>query len=63
MNGKKLKKIRKEKGLTEEQLGAKVGVSHAMINRIENGTKDPSIALLVAIAEVLGVEPGELLKK
>ena len=61
MNGKKLREIREKKGLTLEGLGAKVGVTHAMIARIEAGSKEPSIKLLVAIAAALGVTPGELI--
>lgn len=62
MNGKKLRELREARGLTLEKLGAEVGVSHAMILRIEMGTKDPSIALLKAIAAALEVPPAELLK-
>lgn len=61
MNGKKVMELRKQKGLTLEQLGAKVGVSHGMIARIESGSKEPSIKLLVALAVALGVTPGELI--
>ena len=62
MNGKKLRELREARGLTAEKLGAEVGVSHAMIFRIEMGTKEPSIALLKAIAAALGVTAAELLE-
>lgn len=61
MNGKKLKALREARGLTLKKLGEEVGVSHVMIQRIEMGTKDPSIVLLKAIAAALGVTAGELI--
>lgn len=61
MNGKKLRELRKEKGLTQQQLGDIVGVSHVMICRAEDGTKDPPLWMLKAMAKALGVKPGELL--
>ena len=61
MNGKKLRELREQKGLTSEALGEMVGVSHAMIIRIELGTKDPSIKLLISIANALGVTASELI--
>lgn len=61
MNGEKMRELRQKKGLTTTQLGDMVGVSNAMITRIETGTKDPSIALLKVIADALGVSAGILI--
>lgn len=61
MNGKKLRELREQQGITLKKLGEEVGVSHVMIQRIEMGTKDPSIVLLKAIAAALGVTAGELI--
>ena len=61
MNGEKMRELRQKKGLTTTQLGDRVGVSNAMITRIETGTKDPSIALLKVIADALGVSAGILI--
>lgn len=61
MNGKKMRDAREKKGLTTVQLGELIGVSQAMITRIETGTKEPSIVLLKAIAAALGVTAGELI--
>ena len=61
MNGEKMRELRQKKGLTTTQLGDMVGVSNAMITRIETGTKEPSIALLKVIADALGVSAGILI--
>ena len=39
--GKFLKELRKEKGLTQEQLGEKIGVTNKTVSRWENGNYFP----------------------
>ena len=46
---------RKEAGLTQAELSKKTGISQADISRLENGTRNPSLALLNRIAEALNV--------
>ncbi len=48
-----LVKARKEAGLTQIQLSEKTGISQADISRLENGSRNPSLALLQRIAEAL----------
>ena len=50
-----LRKKRLQKGLTQEQLGKLVGVTHATINHIENGIQNFTIDKLIKIAEVLEI--------
>ena len=61
--GTVLKKLRIAKGLTQEQLGNKVGVSDAYITMLETGArKNPSLDLLGRLAKALKVKVGELLE-
>lgn len=46
-------KLRKNKGLTQEQLAKKCRVSRQTINAIENDRYDPTLRLAFKIAEVL----------
>lgn len=48
-----LVKARKEAGLTQAELSEKTGISQADISRLENGSRNPSIALLKRIAKAL----------
>lgn len=50
-----LKDIRKEKGLTQDDLAAAVGVKRAVISKYENGSISPSLDMLEKIAEALNV--------
>ena len=52
--GKNCKAIRESLGLSQSYLADQVGVRPPMINFIENGTKLPSLALSLRIADVLG---------
>lgn len=54
--GRIIKSIRKEKGLTQAELGAKLGVSASMIGQYENGFRRPSKKNLLKILNALEFE-------
>lgn len=58
--GKNLRKIRKDKGFTQEQLANDVNVEISQISRIERGIINTSIANTYAIARVLKVKAMDL---
>lgn len=60
--GKFIAELRKEKGMTQEQLGSRLGVNSRSVSRWENGHGMPDISLLLELAEVLGVTVQELLE-
>lgn len=62
INYKLLKRLRKEKGLTQEELADKVDIGRSYICKIEKGILEPSISTLGKIAKVLGTDIKELLK-
>lgn len=47
--GEMIKKARKEKNLTQEQLGELVGVQKAQISKIENNTKDVRLSTIMKV--------------
>lgn len=55
-----IKKLRKNKGLTQAQLSEATGINRAMISRIEKNDYIPTISQMEALAQVLGFEPVEL---
>ena len=61
--GERIKKYRKEKGLSQEALAYSVFVSRTLITKYENGTAFPTEDNLKKIAEVLDVDPSELLSE
>ena len=53
--GQKIKELRQENGLTQEDLAEQLGVSFQAISRWENGTTYPDITLLPIIANMFDV--------
>jgi transcriptional regulator with XRE-family HTH domain len=58
--GKRLRKLRRNKDLTQEQLAEVIGVSADFIGQIERGLRSPSFENLQRLSEVLGVRVEEL---
>lgn len=53
--GQKIRKIRKEKGLTVQTVASRAGVSKGLISRIENNHTIPSVPVLIAIIKSIEV--------
>ena len=58
--GKQIRKYREIKGLTQKELGKRVGVQHNTISSYESGTNEPEHEVLFALAETLGVTIDDL---
>lgn len=52
--GTKIKRMRIEKGLTQEELANRCELSKGFISQLENDLTSPSIATLIDILEILG---------
>src|SRR5829696_5638492 len=61
--GGRIRELRNERGLKQGALARHSGISHTTMQSIEGGTRNPSLSTLIAIADALGVEPGELFPK
>ncbi|MCI8753145.1 MAG: helix-turn-helix domain-containing protein [Lachnospiraceae bacterium] len=55
--GENIRRIRKERGLTQKQLGELVGASEAYIRAYESGRRNPKPSSLEKIAKALAVNP------
>lgn len=53
--GKKIQKRRKEIGLNQDELGARVGISRAYMGYIEQGRYAPSLEVLEKIARIFKI--------
>ncbi len=59
--GKRIKSVRKEKGIKQVDLAYSCDIEKQSMNRLEAGKTNPSILLLRKIAEILGISVSELL--
>lgn len=57
----RLKKLRRDRGWSQQKLAEEAGVSYMVITRIEQGiSKEPTIISMVSLADALGVTLDEL---
>ena len=59
--GRRLRRLRKSKGLTQKALGERVGVSDRHISTVENGRENPGFETLIRLCDVLNVTPDYLI--
>ncbi|OUJ67845.1 XRE family transcriptional regulator [Hymenobacter crusticola] len=57
----RLKELREKAGLTQEELGKRIGKSKTAISNIESGKNGPRMSTLASIAKVLDVEVQDIL--
>lgn len=61
MNGERLRRLRRQAGLTQTALGQKVGLAQSMIGALERGTREATLATARALAQALAVPVGHLI--
>jgi transcriptional regulator with XRE-family HTH domain len=61
--GKRLRRLRTRLGLTQRAAAARIGVGPPVVRRLETGRANPSLAILVSIAQAFGVPLSRLLRK
>lgn len=59
--GRNVRRLRIERGLTQEQVAFDAKIDLTYEGGIERGKRNPSLLVMVRIAEVLRVPPSELL--
>ena len=59
--GEFLKHLRKDKGLTQEQLAEEFGVSSRSVSRWENGNTMPDISIIIELADFYDVDIREII--
>lgn len=59
--GKAIERLRRERGMTRDDLAAESGVSPSYLYEVERGYKRPSTDVLASLAEALGRSPSEML--
>lgn len=60
--GEFLYRLRREKGLTQQELADMVGITNKAVSKWETGESYPETALLIPLAEIFGITVDELLR-
>jgi transcriptional regulator with XRE-family HTH domain len=60
--GANLKAMRRQRGLTREELSVRAGVDIATVHRLERGDRQPRLPTLLQLAHALDVSGSELIR-
>jgi transcriptional regulator with XRE-family HTH domain len=55
-----IRRLREERGLTQEELAARIRINRNYVGMIERQENSPTVAMLERIAKALGIEPARL---
>ena len=57
----RVKSLRTGLGMSQEAMALEAGIDRTYASQIERGVSNPSLRVICAVAEILGVEPVDLL--
>lgn len=60
--GRNFARLRREKGLTQEEVEARSGLSQQYLSSLERGRRNPTLITLYELAQALGVSHVDLVK-
>lgn len=60
--GRNVRQLRQAKGLTQEQLAFEAGLDLTYVGGIERGRRNPSLLVMVALAEALNADVAALVR-
>lgn len=60
--GKRVQELRKQKGITQEELAARINLDRVSVGYIEQGIRTPKLRTLLLIANALKCKITDLLK-
>jgi transcriptional regulator with XRE-family HTH domain len=63
VDGTQLRRLRRERALSQRDLSRMTGVAFDTISRLETGKQEAQHKTIRKLAEALGVEPHELMKR
>jgi transcriptional regulator with XRE-family HTH domain len=61
--GRRVRRLRNEAGLSQASVAEHCGIFRTYLSRIENGTANPTVTVLVALATALDVGLADLLNE
>ncbi len=61
--GRRLRHLRRAKGLTLDEMGSRTGISGSAISLIENGKREPKLSLLTSLAAALDTDLADVLAR
>jgi len=63
VDGMRLRELRRERALSQQDLERMIGVAQSTLSALESGKRDAQPRTVRKLAETLGVEPRELMRR
>jgi len=60
--GRNVRRLREEKGWSQEQLAHEAGLHRTYISGIERGVRNPTVVIIARVAKQLGVASSKILE-
>ena len=60
--GRNFARLRRDRGLTQEQVEVRSGFSQQYLSSLERGRRNPTVITLYELSQALGVSPVELVQ-
>jgi len=61
--GANVRRARQKAGLTQEQVALQADIDLTYVGGIERGRRNPTVLVLVRLADALGIDPADLLRR
>jgi len=58
-----LRRVRQERGLTQEELADEVGINRNYVGMIERGENSPTVAMIERLSKALKIDPMVLFRR
>ena len=59
--GENVRTLRRERGLSQEELAFQAGMKRSYLSDLERGTRNPTVRALGRLAEALAIDPARLI--
>lgn len=60
--GRNLRRLREEKGLSQEDFAFEAGIHRTYVSDIERGARNPTVSIVEKLAHALGTTASELVR-
>ena len=60
--GSTVRRLRTNRGISQEELADRAGLHRTYISSIERGQRNPALVSIIRLAQALGVDPSALLE-
>ena len=58
--GQEISKLRRNRGISQEELGFQAGIHRTYVSQIERGLKSPTLAVILKLTQALNSSAGQL---